>query len=146
MKLLLLLLLFMAAATVALTTAFITLGNPSASRQAATAVPVQTATLTVLAQNDAMLGQYIVLRPGPVVLTIINYARHAHMFSVPELGIEKVVLPGLPTAPITTRVRFTPPAGVFGWFCRFPCAHAMSGDIYVLQNPPRMHGPLWTGA
>src|SRR5512133_190407 len=142
----LLVLLFIAAAPVALTTAFVTLDNPSASGQAATAVPVQNATLTVLAQNDTMRGQYIVLRPGPVVLTIINYARHAHTFTVPALGIEKVVLPGSPATPTTTTVRFTAPAGVFSWLCRLPCAHTMSGDMYVLQNPPRMHGPLWTGA
>lgn len=142
----LLLLLFIAAATVALTTAFVTLGNPSVSGQAPAAVPVQKATLEVLARNDSMRGQYIVLRPGPVVLTIINYARHAHTFSVSALGIEKVVLPGSPAAPTTTTVRFTAPAGVYAWLCRLPCRHAMSGEVYVLQNPPKMHGQLWTGA
>jgi heme/copper-type cytochrome/quinol oxidase subunit 2 len=102
--------------------------------------------MQVLSNDDRMLGPNLVVRPGRVELTIVNRATHAHLFSVPALGIQHVVLPGSPSAPTITTVRFTVPAGVFHWFCAFPCNRSMSGDIYAVANPPSLRGPLWAAA
>jgi hypothetical protein len=108
-------------------------------------VPPQHVTLEVF-PGDAMIGPKLVVQPGPVVLTIRNYARHAHTFSVPQLGIEQVVLPGSSSAPTTTVVRFTAPRGAFTWFCRLPCKSLMSGDVFAVEHPPKLHGPIWATA
>jgi len=98
--------------------------------------------LVVLDNADRMLGQNLVLHPGPVVLTIVNHANHAHLFAVPGLGVSHVVLPEA-----TTTVRFIVRDGVFHWSCRFPpCADLMNGDIYVSDNPPAPHGSSWATA
>lgn len=106
--------------------------------------PPQHLTLKVLNDSDQMAGPKLLMRPGRVVLTIVNYARHAHTFSAPGLGVEQVVVPGSPTHPSRTVVRFMARHGWFPWFCRFPCD--MGGAVYVSSNPPRLHGPLWANA
>jgi hypothetical protein len=80
---------------VAVTAGAIALGS---SGHAAKAPGVQRLTMRFM-PGDRMLGSNLLVRPGPVELTIVSSARHAHMFSVPALGIERVVLPGSPTAP-----------------------------------------------
>ncbi len=114
-----------------------------ASPSVVTTTP-QHLTLTVLNDSDQMAGPKLLMRPGRVALTIVNYAHHAHTFSVPGLGVEQVVVPGSPTHPTRTVVRFTARQGWFSWFCRFPCK--MDGTVFVSSNPPRLYGPLWASA
>jgi hypothetical protein len=126
------------AATIAAGTA---LGHASAP-PAPTASAPQHVRLVVLDDGDRMLGPNLVVRPGRVVLTIVNRAHHAHLFAVPDLGVTHVVLPLS-----TTTVRFSVRDGVFHWFCKFPpCAETMNGDIYVSDHPPAPHGAPWATA
>lgn len=119
-------------------------GRVSAAAHPVAATPTQHVTLKVLDDRDRMAGSELLLQPGRVVLTIVNYARHAHTFSVPGLGVEQVVVPGSPTHPTRTVVRFSARHGWFTWFCRFPCN--MGGDLYVNTNLPRLQGPEWTSS
>jgi plastocyanin len=127
----------------AATATFIAVGHPGSGTAAVVQTP-QEVTLKVVSDDDQLVGTNLVVRPGLVVLRIVNYARHAHTFSVPGLGIERVILPGSPTAPTTTVVRFRTPRGVFAWYCRLPCGNAMTGHIYVSDQHPRLRGPLWS--
>lgn len=144
MKLLILLLGITAggAATIA---AGVAIGHASASSGPAATAP-QHLRLVVLDENDRMLGPNLVLHPGRVVLTIVNHAHHAHLFTVPGLGVAHVVLPGSTSAPTVTTVTFTARDGVFHWYCKFPCAGSMSGDLYVDDHPAVVRGPLWAAA
>jgi plastocyanin len=139
MKLLTLLFVFAATGT-AMAATFIALGQASGGAPAAQAA--QHVTMEVW-PGDRIVGQNLVVQPGRVVVTIVNYARHAHTFSVPSLGVERVVLPGSPSAPTVATVRFTARYGVFGWLCRLPCNHGMRGNIYVVSYRPNLHGVLW---
>lgn len=133
------------AASVALVTGLVLLSNGPTGPGTATAA-TQHLTMKVLTDGDRMEGANLVARPGQIVLTIVNYARHAHTFSVPGLGVERVVRPGSPTHPSITVVRFGTRYGTFHWFCKLPCGHGMSGDLYISLHPPHMHGPLWASA
>ncbi len=133
------------AASLAAVTGLVLLSKGPAGPSSATAA-TQYLTVKVLTDNDRMVGPNLVARPGRIVLTIVNYARHAHTFSVPRLGVERVVLPGSPTHPSISVVRFSTPYGTFHWYCKLPCGQAMSGDLYVSLNPPHMHSPLWASA
>jgi heme/copper-type cytochrome/quinol oxidase subunit 2 len=119
-------------------------GREGVAARPVAATSLQHITLRVLNDSDQMTGRELVLQPGRVVLTIVNYARHAHTFSVPGLGVEHVVVPGSPTHPSRTLVRFEAREGWFPWFCRFPCH--MGGDLYVSANPPRLDGSEWANA
>ncbi|MGZ4409916.1 MAG: hypothetical protein ACXVY6_14205, partial [Gaiellaceae bacterium] len=130
------------ATAVAAVTAATFLSNGPVGPGTATAAP-QHLTLKVLTDNDRMLGSNLVARPGEIVLTVVNYARHAHTFSLPGLGVERVVLPGSPTHPTITIVRFKARTGSFTWYCKLPCGKTMSGNVYISSKPPHMHGPLW---
>ncbi len=142
MKPLLLLLIAVAAGT-AVTAGAMAATHPHSSSAAA---PPQHLTMQIVNDHDQMLGPNLIVRPGAVVLRIVNYAHHAHTFSVPALGIEHVVLPGSPTRPTVTVIHFRAPYGTFAWYCRLPCKTTMSGDVYANWNPPRMHGQLWATA
>jgi hypothetical protein len=130
-------------AVAATTAALIALDHAARGTAAVVQTPQQV-TLKVVSDDDQLVGTNLVVRPGPVVLVIVNYARHAHTFSVPALGIERLILPGSATAPTRTVVRFRAPRGVFTWYCRLPCENAMTGHIYVSDKQPRLHGPLWS--
>jgi hypothetical protein len=116
--------------------------NGPVGPSAASAAP-QHLTLKVLSDGDRMVGSNLVARRGEIVLTVVNYAHHAHTFSVPGLGVERVVLPGSPTHPSITVIRFRAPYGTFSWYCKLPCGKTMSGDLYIGLHPMHMHGPLW---
>lgn len=140
---LLALLLVATASGVAVVAAALALSGGGHSAKAAS---VQYLTMRVQ-PGDHMLGQQLIVRPGRVVLTILNSARHAHTFTVPHLGIDRVLLPGTPSAPSVTTLRFRVGAeGAYGWFCKLPCETTMNGTIYVLKNPPRMHDAAWAQA
>jgi hypothetical protein len=33
------------------------------------------------------------------------------------------------------------------WFCRLPsCKSVMSGDVFAVEHPPKLHGPIWATA
>src|SRR5579872_5134365 len=127
----------------AATAAVVALGTMHSSAAPASVTPTpQHFQLVVLNDADQMLGANIVAHPGRVVLTVVNRAHHAHLFSVPGLGVQQVVLPSS-----TTTFSFTVRDDVFPWFCKFPpCSYTMNGDIYVSNNPPSPHGPSWAPA
>jgi hypothetical protein len=145
MKLLILVLGFVAGGSAIVAAAFMVGGHAAASPPPAVSAP-QHLQLAVLDGHDRMYGSNLVVHPGRVVLTIVNRARHAHLFSVPALGVEHVVLPGSMSAPTTTTVSFRVPLGVFHWYCKLPCAKTMEGDIYALKKPPLLDGALWAPA
>jgi len=127
---------------VAVTAGAMALGHDG---QPARAGHVQRVTMRVM-PGDRMIGSNFLLHPGPVELTVINTARHAHTFSVPRLGIDRV-LPVSQSGSTTTKMTFTVGrTGVYEWFCKMPCKHAMRGEIYFLDPPPRLHGPQWAVA
>lgn len=130
------------AASVAAVTGLVLLSNGPAGPSPATAA-AQHLTMKVLTDSDRMVGPNLVARPGQIVLTIVNYARHAHTFSIPRLGVDRVVLPGSPTHPSISVIRFSTPYGTFHWYCKLPCRQAMAGDLYISWNPPQLHGPLF---
>jgi heme/copper-type cytochrome/quinol oxidase subunit 2 len=80
----------------------------------------------------------LVARPGEIVLTIVNSARHAHTFSFPSLGVEGVVLPGSATHPSITVIHFRARYGTFPWYCKLPCGKSMSGDLYISRSVHRV--------
>lgn len=140
---LLALLLVATASGVAVTGGAIALGGGTSAKGA---TGVQHLTMHVM-PGDHILGKNLVLAKGRVELTIVNSARHAHTFTVPALGIDQVVLPGSPSAPSTTRLSFrVMQDGAYTWFCMLPCKHAMRGNIFVLDQPPALHGPFWAVA
>jgi hypothetical protein len=141
MKQLLILVLGLAAGGAAVIAAGLAIGHASATPAPAAVAP-QHLNLVVLDEQDHMVGANLVLHPGPVVLRIVNRAAHTHLFSVPGLGVQHVVLPHAVTV-----VRFTVHDGVFHWFCKFPpCADSMSGDLYVSDHPATPHGTSWATA
>ena len=142
---LLVLLLCAAAGGAAVIGATIAVDQSSAGATPVASAP-QHLTLQVISDNDRMVGSNLLVHPGRVELTILNRAHHSHLFSVPALGIQRVVLPGTPSAPSRTTVRFTVPRGVFHWSCALPCDKSMSGDIYAADITPSVHGSLWASA
>ena len=133
------------AAAIAATAALVTLAPAKVTDASAQAAPQQL-TMQILTDDDRMLGPNLVVHPGRVELTIVNHARHAHLFSVPALGIEHVILPGSQAVPTRTTFSFNVPKGAFHWFCALPCVKSMSGTIFAAAHPPRMHGTLWASA
>lgn len=102
-------------------------------------------------QVDRVLGPNLVVRAGqPVQVTILNDSPMAHTFTVPALGIERVVLPGKAGVPSTTTFMLKAHVGAYQWSCHLPCGSMakdhMSGEIYALRKPPLMHGALWAQA
>lgn len=100
---------------------------------------------------DRVIGPNLVVRADqPVRVTIVNDSPLAHTFTVPTLGIEKVVLPAKAGIPSTTTFTLRAREGAYAWSCHLPCGSMarghMGGDIYALRDPPVMHGTLWARA
>jgi hypothetical protein len=102
-------------------------------------------------QVDRVLGANLVVRADqPIRVTIVNDSPMAHTFTVPALGIERVVLPGKVGVPSKTTFTLKAHTGAYSWSCDLPCGSMskdhMGGEIYALLNPPLMHGALWAQA
>ena len=100
---------------------------------------------------DRVIGSNLVVRADQRVrVTIVNDSPLAHTFTVPALGIEKVVLPAKAGIPSTTTFTLKAREGAYAWSCHLPCGSMarghMSGEIYALRDPPVVHGTPWARA
>ena len=78
--------------------------------------------------HDTMVPSSFVMRQGvPVTFTVINLDDMSHTITVPGLGVNIVIKPGIDgrdgaVSPSRTVYTFTPArAGEFRWFCVIPC-------------------------
>jgi heme/copper-type cytochrome/quinol oxidase subunit 2 len=84
-------------------------------------------------------GNIAVVPAVPVRLTVINATRDFHSFTIPQLHVNAVVMPGSPSHPRATTITFTAPqVGAYRWHCDFcPAVHhagGMSGMLYALTT------------
>lgn len=88
--------------------------------------------------REVVLSPNIAIRPGiPVTVAVLNASREAHTFTIPELGVNSIVLPGSPHKPRVAEITFTAHEfGVFKWHCELcPQVHhqgPMSGEVYAI--------------
>lgn len=103
---------------------------------------VQHVQITFLA-GDRVLEGNLAIAPGlPVTVTVTNYTREFHTFTVPELGVSELIRPAHGSAPSRTTFAFTSLRwGTFAWHCTI-CpsgmhgrAHEMGGTVYAIVNP-----------
>jgi len=103
---------------------------------------VQKVGITILT-GDRVTEANIALAPGvPVRITVTNYTRELHTFTVPGLGLSELILPARGHTPRETTFSFTPHQwGSFAWRCLI-CPtdmhgrpHSMDGILYLIVNP-----------
>lgn len=109
----------------------------------ATAPHVQSVGLTIR-EGDRLSGSgNIALAPGvPVRLTVRNYTRQFHTFTIPGLHLNRLIPPARGQAASTTLITFTTRKwGAFAWHCLI-CpsgmhghAHQMGGTLYLVVDP-----------
>jgi hypothetical protein len=103
---------------------------------------VQKVGITILT-GDRVTEANIALAPGvPVRITVTNYTREFHTFTVPGLGLSELVLPARGHTPRETTFSFTPHQwGSFAWHCvicptrMHGTPHTMGGTIYLITDP-----------
>ena len=103
---------------------------------------VQKVGITILA-GDRVTEANFALAPGvPVQVTFTNYTREFHTFTVPALGLRKLILPARGHTPRKTTLSFTPHQwGSFAWRCvicptgKHGRPHSMGGILYLIVNP-----------
>jgi heme/copper-type cytochrome/quinol oxidase subunit 2 len=90
----------------------------------------QLQTMVISAGGEHSPSSFAV-RPGvPVQLTIVNRDAQAHVFSIPELGVNQIVPPARNGVAARAVVTFTAPYGVYEWHCALcPDEH---GSVYAL--------------
>lgn len=89
--------------------------------------------------REAVLDPNFAVVPGAVTLTVVNESRQAHSFTIPQLHVNAVVLPGSPAHPQTATIHFNAPSvGTYRWHCDFcPAVHhrgTMHGTLYALVS------------
>lgn len=93
--------------------------------------------------GDRVTEPNVALAPGvPVRITVTNYTHEFHTFTIPGLGLSKLILPARGHAPRTTTFSFTTYRwGSFAWNCvlcpsgEHGRAHGMGGTIYLIVDP-----------
>jgi hypothetical protein len=93
-------------------------------------------------QLSPSLGNIAIAAGLPVRVTVTNYTREYHTFTIPGLQVSALIFPRVGSKPMTTTFMFTASkVGVFRWYCAF-CAegkhgtpHTMGGTVYVIINP-----------
>jgi hypothetical protein len=116
--------------------------SPGSAMRPSTSPHVQQVNMTIL-PGDRMLEGNIALAPGvPARMTVTNYTRDSHTFTVPGLHVNEIIRPAHGNAPTQTTFTFTPDGwGTFAWHCAIcPSGihgkhHIMSGSLYVIVNP-----------
>ena len=116
--------------------------SPGSATRPSTNPHVQQVNMMIL-PGDRILEGDIALAPGvPARMTVTNYTRDAHSFTVPGLHLNEIIRPGHDNAPTRTTFTFTPNEwGTFTWHCAIcPSGihgkhHTMSGTLYVIVNP-----------
>ena len=103
---------------------------------------VQKVGITILT-GDRVTEANVALAPGvPVRITVTNYTREFHTFTVPGLGLSELILPARGHTPRETTFSFTPHQwGSFAWHCvicptrMHGTPHTMGGTIYLITDP-----------
>ena len=86
--------------------------------------------------------------PGvPVKVTVTNFTREFHTFTIPGLHVSRLILPARGQTPRKTTFTFTPAkGGSFAWFCAICRSgdhghpHAMGGTIWAIIDPSVFSG------
>ena len=103
----------------------------------------QSITFTIMAGDHLYKGGNVALAPGvPVHVTVTNYTREFHTFTVPALGVSELIRPARADGPNTTTFTFTAHTwGAIAWHCQIcPSGihgrmHQMGGTLYLIVNP-----------
>jgi heme/copper-type cytochrome/quinol oxidase subunit 2 len=93
--------------------------------------------------GDRVTEANIALAPGvPVRITVTNYTREFHTFTIPGLGLSELILPARGQTAKKTTFSFTAHQwGSFAWHCvicptrMHGTPHAMGGTIYLITDP-----------
>jgi plastocyanin len=86
----------------------------------------------------ALPGNVAVRAGGTVTLVFRNHTTLFHTFTVPGLGINRLIAPAHGTKATVTRITFIAPYGVYTWHCvlcpssAHPHTHWMGGKIYAI--------------
>ena len=81
------------------------------------------------------------IAPGvPVRVTVTNFTRQVHTFTVPGLHVNAAILPARGRTPRTTTFTFVArEGGAFAWHCAVCVGqhhrHAMAGTVYAIIDP-----------
>ena len=125
------------------------LATPVASRNPATrAAHVQTFAVTIrssgLGDAERVSPESIAIAPGvPVRVTVTNFTREFHTFTIPGLHLSRLIFPANGQTPRKTTFTFTARVGSsFAWYCVL-CKHdgagphhqQMGGTVYVIIDP-----------
>lgn len=114
----------------------------------ATRAHVQRVTITILpssaSHTDAVaIPPNVAIAPGVAVsVTLVNYTRDFHTFTIPGLHVSAMAVPATAKGPGKTTITFRALKwGTFAWYCVI-CqrgmhgpAHHMTGRIYVITDP-----------
>ena len=103
----------------------------------------QKISVTIMAGDHLYAGGNYAIAPGiPVRITVTNYTRETHTFTVPGLHLSELVHPASMHGPSTTTFTITAHSwGAFAWRCLIcPSGihgreHQMAGILYVIVNP-----------
>ncbi len=103
---------------------------------------VQKVEITIL-KGDRVPESNIALAPGvPVRITVTNYTREFHTFTVPGLGLSELILPARGHTATKTTFGFTAHGwGSFAWRCvicptrMHGTPHTMDGTVYLITDP-----------
>jgi plastocyanin len=136
-------------AVLAVFTAWFAVSAPAMSSRGAgaPAAHVQQLQLTIVGGGSTevvgpSLGNIAIAAGVPVRMTVTNYGREYHTFTIPGLGVSALILPARGNTPTKTTFTFTASKqGIFKWYCAF-CAmgmhekpHSMGGTVYAVINP-----------
>lgn len=103
---------------------------------------VQKVNLTIL-PGDRVVEPNVALAPGlPVRMTVTNTTHEFHTFTVPALGVSRLILPAGKDGARKTTFSFEPKLwGSATWYCIIcPSGthgpqHAMRGTLYAIVDP-----------
>jgi hypothetical protein len=103
---------------------------------------VQNLSIVIQSGDRAVAPNFALAPDVPVRLTVVNFTREFHTFTIAGLNVSALIRPAVGRTPRTTIVAFTPRlGGVYRWHCVIcPSGghgrrHAMSGEVYVIIDP-----------
>jgi len=88
----------------------------------------------------APVGNFAIAPGVPVRVTVTNFTRQLHTFTVPGLHVSAAILPAQGRTPRKTTFTFTAhEGGAFTWHC-VVCVgqhhrHVMAGTVYAIVDP-----------
>jgi heme/copper-type cytochrome/quinol oxidase subunit 2 len=115
---------------------------PAPRATPAAKVHVQKVKLTIL-PGDRIVEPNVALAPGlPVRMTVTNTTHEFHTFTVPALGVSRLILPAGKDGARKTTFSFEPKQwGSVAWYCvicpsgTHGSPHAMRGTLYLVISP-----------